>query len=119
MSPAPLSALAALPFETFVALATVFGLVVGSFLNVVIHRLPQMMEADWQAQAAELRGEAAPRAPALQPAGAALGLPDVRAQPSPRGTTCRCCRGCCCAGAARTAAPPSRRAIRRSRRPPR
>jgi leader peptidase (prepilin peptidase)/N-methyltransferase len=27
---------------------------------VVIHRLPKMMEADWLAQAAELRGEAAP-----------------------------------------------------------
>ena len=33
------------------------GLAVGSFLNVVIHRLPQMMEAEWRAQAAELRGE--------------------------------------------------------------
>ena len=34
------------------------GLFVGSFLNVVIHRLPKMMELGWQAQAAELRGEA-------------------------------------------------------------
>ncbi len=33
------------------------GLAIGSFLNVVIHRLPKMMEAEWQAQAAELRGE--------------------------------------------------------------
>ena len=33
------------------------GLAVGSFLNVVIHRLPQMMEAEWRAQAAELRVE--------------------------------------------------------------
>ena len=30
------------------------GLVVGSFLNVVIHRLPRMLERDWDAQAAEL-----------------------------------------------------------------
>lgn len=30
------------------------GLVVGSFLNVVIHRLPKMLERDWDAQAAEL-----------------------------------------------------------------
>jgi leader peptidase (prepilin peptidase)/N-methyltransferase len=36
------------------------GLMVGSFLNVVIHRLPRMMERDWQAQCAELRGEPAP-----------------------------------------------------------
>jgi len=30
------------------------GLVVGSFLNVVIHRLPKMLEREWDAQAAEL-----------------------------------------------------------------
>lgn len=41
----------------FVALCLLLGLAVGSFLNVVIHRLPKMMEAEWQAQAAELRGE--------------------------------------------------------------
>src|SRR5262252_858398 len=35
-------------------LAAVFGLAVGSFLNVVIHRLPKMMERDWEAQCAEL-----------------------------------------------------------------
>ena len=33
------------------------GVTIGSFLNVVIHRLPKMMETEWQAQAAELRGE--------------------------------------------------------------
>ena len=33
------------------------GLLVGSFLNVVIHRLPLMMERDWLGQCAELRGE--------------------------------------------------------------
>jgi len=43
-------------------LCLVFGLVVGSFLNVVIHRLPKMMERDWQIQCAELRGEAVPPA---------------------------------------------------------
>ncbi len=30
---------------------------VGSFLNVVIHRLPKMLELGWQHQCAELRGE--------------------------------------------------------------
>ena len=53
---APESA-AVLPPPALVALAAIFGLLVGSFLNVVIHRLPKMMEADWHAQAAELRGE--------------------------------------------------------------
>ena len=48
-----------------VTTALVFGLVIGSFLNVVIHRLPKMMEMEWEAQAAELRGEehAAPAQP--------------------------------------------------------
>jgi leader peptidase (prepilin peptidase)/N-methyltransferase len=38
----------------WVALA--FGLCVGSFLNVVIHRLPEMMERAWRADCAELAG---------------------------------------------------------------
>lgn len=59
----PLSFIAALPPPAWVAVATLFGLLVGSFLNVVIHRLPKMMEADWAAQAAELRGETAIEAP--------------------------------------------------------
>lgn len=33
---------------------TLVGLLVGSFLNVVIHRLPKMLERDWDAQAADL-----------------------------------------------------------------
>jgi leader peptidase (prepilin peptidase)/N-methyltransferase len=48
----------------FAAICGVFGLLVGSFLNVVIHRLPKMMERDWACQCAELRGEEpAPEAP--------------------------------------------------------
>ncbi|OMG52861.1 prepilin peptidase [Azonexus hydrophilus] len=38
-------------------LGGLLGLCVGSFLNVVIYRLPKMMEQDWQLQCAELRGE--------------------------------------------------------------
>ena len=38
-------------------LAGLLGLCVGSFLNVVIHRLPKMMEREWHAQCAELRCE--------------------------------------------------------------
>src|SRR6266852_8039632 len=44
-------------------LCLVFGLMVGSFLNVVIHRLPRMMERGWQEECAELlrTGEPYPR----------------------------------------------------------
>ncbi|WP_374489930.1 A24 family peptidase [Zoogloea sp.] len=38
----------------FIPLCVLLGLFVGSFLNVVIHRLPLMLEADWRTQAAEL-----------------------------------------------------------------
>jgi leader peptidase (prepilin peptidase)/N-methyltransferase len=48
----------------FIALAGIVGLLVGSFLNVVIHRMPKMMERDWRAQCAELSGtEAKEEAP--------------------------------------------------------
>ena len=36
-----------------VALAGLIGLLIGSFLNVVIHRLPKMMEQQWDAECAE------------------------------------------------------------------
>lgn len=42
-------------------LSLVLGLCVGSFLNVVIHRLPRMMEREWRAQCAELEGKAPER----------------------------------------------------------
>ena len=40
----------------FVVLCGIAGLLVGSFLNVVIHRLPKMLEREWHAQCAELNG---------------------------------------------------------------
>jgi len=41
------------------------GLCVGSFLNVVIHRLPRMMERAWKQESAELLGVVVPDEPAL------------------------------------------------------
>jgi len=52
-----ISALRASP-ELFAGVALVTGLIIGSFLNVVIYRLPKMMEQEWHVQCAELRGEA-------------------------------------------------------------
>ena len=42
----------------WVALA--LGLCIGSFLNVVIHRLPKMMEREWRAECAALAGQEPP-----------------------------------------------------------
>ena len=47
-----------------IAAAALLGLIVGSFLNVVIHRVPRMLEAEWRAQCEEMAG----REPAPQPA---------------------------------------------------
>jgi len=46
------------------SIAALVGLCIGSFLNVVIHRLPKMLDRGWRAQCAELAGEAAPELPA-------------------------------------------------------
>ncbi|MDX8399483.1 MAG: A24 family peptidase [Gallionellaceae bacterium] len=40
----------------FIVLASIIGLLVGSFLNVVIHRLPKMLEREWREQCADLSG---------------------------------------------------------------
>ena len=38
----------------FAAVAFAFALLIGSFLNVVIYRLPIMMQREWKEQCAEL-----------------------------------------------------------------
>jgi leader peptidase (prepilin peptidase)/N-methyltransferase len=43
-------------------LAGILGLLIGSFLNVVIYRLPKMLERQWAAECAELSGRPAPEA---------------------------------------------------------
>ena len=45
----------------FPVVSLVVGLVVGSFLNVVIHRLPKMMERAWRDECAELQGAPQPK----------------------------------------------------------
>ena len=42
--------------SVFVALMVILGLLIGSFLNVVIYRLPIMMESEWRAQCHSLFG---------------------------------------------------------------
>jgi leader peptidase (prepilin peptidase)/N-methyltransferase len=66
----------------------VLGLVVGSFLNVVIYRLPIMLERDWRAQAADMllsTDKAAATLPSVQ------GVPDQFNLSTP-GSACPACK---------------------------
>lgn len=57
-----------LPFALWIALAGVLGLLVGSFLNVVILRLPARMAAAWRQEAwdvLELQADAVPLPPGI------------------------------------------------------
>jgi leader peptidase (prepilin peptidase) / N-methyltransferase len=65
-----LAALSASP-TFFISTALVVGLLVGSFLNVVIYRVPVMLEREWQEQCAQL----------AQPADS--GTPDAANAPPP------------------------------------
>jgi leader peptidase (prepilin peptidase)/N-methyltransferase len=53
---------------TLAGAGIVFGLLIGSFLNVVIHRLPIIMERDWRMQCAELAASSVPAGGAVPPA---------------------------------------------------
>jgi leader peptidase (prepilin peptidase) / N-methyltransferase len=67
------------------------GLVIGSFLNVVIYRLPIMLERDWRAQAAEFlpsAGDAAATVPAVE---AAQATPERFSLSTPR-SACPACK---------------------------
>jgi leader peptidase (prepilin peptidase)/N-methyltransferase len=60
-----MSAVALLQSSPAVLITTcvLLGLCTGSFLNVVIHRMPRMMENRWRAECAELNGQDTPAAP--------------------------------------------------------
>jgi leader peptidase (prepilin peptidase) / N-methyltransferase len=58
-----MQAVAGLPPAALAGIALLFGLLVGSFLNVVVHRLPLMMRRDWRAQCAEEMAQPAPQLP--------------------------------------------------------
>jgi leader peptidase (prepilin peptidase)/N-methyltransferase len=55
--------------SAFIAVAAALGLIVGSFLNVVIYRLPIMLERQWQAQCAQPSDSAPGAAAATGPPG--------------------------------------------------
>jgi leader peptidase (prepilin peptidase)/N-methyltransferase len=49
--------------QTIAVVAGIIGLCVGSFVNVVIYRLPKMLDRGWRAQCAELAGETVAESP--------------------------------------------------------
>lgn len=53
--------------EFSVAVAGIIGLLVGSFLNVVIHRLPLMMQREWEAEMRAMIAESEEASPGLPP----------------------------------------------------
>jgi leader peptidase (prepilin peptidase)/N-methyltransferase len=59
-------AFGSLPSGLQIAFAIVFGLVIGSFLNVVVHRLPIMLERAWNEEVSETIGESQQGDPAPQ-----------------------------------------------------
>ena len=63
----PLSEILRSNASLFVTFSVIFGLMVGSFLNVVIHRLPKMMEREWHANCLELQGKDAAEEDKVQP----------------------------------------------------
>jgi len=48
--------------KLFIGCCLVLGLIFGSFLNVVIHRLPKILDRQWRQQCAELNGKPAEQA---------------------------------------------------------
>ena len=54
------------------SLLGLLGLLIGSFLNVVIYRLPVMMEAQWKAECADMHGQATEAAATAEAAEAAV-----------------------------------------------
>src|ERR1700704_706937 len=69
----------------------VLGLVIGSFLNVVIYRLPIMLERDWRAQASEFLPPVSDTAGAMPAIEAAHAAPESFSLSTPR-SACPVCK---------------------------
>lgn len=56
-----------IPLPFFYAVSVVLGLLIGSFLNVVIRRLPRMIEAAWRTECSEFAGISSTDEPGPEP----------------------------------------------------
>ena len=56
----PLSNALSSSLTIFIVFSIILGLLVGSFLNVVIHRLPKIMNKEWHNNCLELQGKEVP-----------------------------------------------------------
>jgi leader peptidase (prepilin peptidase)/N-methyltransferase len=65
----PAAWLSGLPAWLSAVTGAVFGLLIGSFLNVVIYRLPRMLERQWAAEAQDIVADGAGRAAQADDAG--------------------------------------------------
>jgi leader peptidase (prepilin peptidase)/N-methyltransferase len=74
-------------FALFAGSVFILSLIVGSFLNVVIYRLPIMLERDWRAQAAELL----PADTNAEAAATSQAAPDALTLSTP-GSACPACK---------------------------
>lgn len=85
----------------FVVIAGVIGLLVGSFLNVLIWRLPKMLEREWRMQAHDILG--LPGETPLPTYNLLLPTPSARTAVTGfgPGKTFRCSVSFCCADAVR------------------
>jgi len=85
-----LELLAASP-ALFIGAAVVLGLMVGSFLNVVIYRVPLMLERQWREQCAEGSPTDSPAAASTPPATVSASIPERFNLIVPR-SACPVCR---------------------------
>ncbi len=76
----------------FAAVAGLFGLLVGSFLNVVIYRLPLMLERDWKLQATEILAAATAAGAASDPAAVPVAAPVPAFNLVTPGSACPACK---------------------------
>ena len=67
----------------FAASVFLLGLVVGSFLNVVIYRLPIMMERSWRAQASDILVTSEPTSPGSESASSSSAPASSASEPAP------------------------------------